>query len=299
MIPLLLGITLVSFVLLRSLPGDIALSLVGERASVETIESIRKQLGADKSALHQYAGYVGMLVHGDFGRSYYTDRDVLSDIAAKFPNTIKLALAAMALAVPLGIAAGFAAAYRKGGLAEKIIDAFSLAGLSVPVFWSAIMIMIVFSLRLKLFPPSGTGSIRFLVLPAFALSIPAAATLVRVTKTIVEEVLGMPFITTARAKGLPLRRIKMQHVLKNAIIPIVTIIGLDFGSYLNGAVVTETIFGWDGIGRFTMEGILKRDYPVIMGCIITGTAVFVIVNLLIDVAYHYLDPRIRLHGKEK
>src|SRR5208283_1495232 len=299
LIPLLLGITLVSFTLLRALPGDIALSLAGERASQETIESIRKEIGVDKGALDQYAGYLKMLMRGDFGRSYYTNRDVLTDIALKFPNTLKLALAAMAIAIPLGIIMGYAAAYRKRGTAVEIIDALSMAGLSIPVFWSAILIMIVFSLGLKLLPPSGTGNIRFLILPACTLAIPAAATLVRVTRTAVADVLGMPFITTAIAKGLPLRKIHIHHVLKNAIIPIVTIIGLDFGSYLNGAVVTETIFGWDGIGRFTMEGIIKRDYPVIMGCIIAGTVVFVIVNLFIDVLYHYLDPRIRLHGRER
>ncbi len=299
LVPLLLGITFVSFSLLQALPGDIALSLAGERASQETIESIRKELGADKGALHQYAGYLKMLVHGDFGRSYYTNRAVLTDIVQKFPNTMKLAFAAMAIAIPLGILMGYAAAYKIGGPAEKIIDGLSLAGLSIPVFWSAIIIMLIFSLGLKLFPPSGTGNIRFLILPACTLSIPAAATLVRVTRTAVAEVLGMPYITTALAKGLPLRRIHIHHVLKNAIIPIVTIIGLDFGSYLNGAVVTETIFGWDGIGRFTMEGIIKRDYPVIMGCIIAGTVVFVMVNLFTDVLYHYLDPRIRLHGKER
>jgi len=293
LVPLLLGITFVSFSLLRALPGDIALSLAGERASQETIESIRKEIGADKGILPQYAGYLKMLMRGDFGRSYYTNRDVLTDITLKFPNTLKLAFAAMAIAVPLGIIMGYAAAYRKRGTAGQIIDSLSLAGLSIPVFWSAILIMIIFSLWLKLFPPSGTGNIRFLILPACTLSIPAAATLVRVTRTSVAEVLGMPFITTAMAKGLPLRKIHIHHVLKNAI---VTIIGLDFGSYLNGAVVTETIFGWDGIGRFTMEGIIKRDYPVIMGCIIAGTVAFVLVNLFIDVLYHYLDPRIRLHG---
>ena len=299
LVPILLGITFVSFTLLRALPGDIALSLAGERASQETIDSIRKEIGVDKGTLHQYAGYLKMLMRGDFGRSYYTNRDVLTDIAMKFPNTMKLAFAAMAIAIPLGIIMGYTAAYKSGGLAEKIIDNLSLAGLSIPVFWSAIIIMIIFSLWLKLFPPSGTGNIRFLILPACTLAIPAAATLVRVTRTTVAEVLGMPFITTALSKGLPLRSIHIHHVLRNAIIPIVTIIGLDFGSYLNGAVVTETIFGWDGIGRFTMEGIIKRDYPVIMGCIIAGTVIFVIVNLFIDVLYHYLDPRIRLHGKDR
>jgi peptide/nickel transport system permease protein len=299
LIPLLLGITFVSFMLLKALPGDITLSLVGERADKEIIENIRKELGADKDVLHQYAGYLGMLARGDFGRSYYTGRDVLQDISMKFPNTMKLAVAAMAIALPLGIVMGYTAAFRKRGVVKKLIDTISLAGLSIPVFWSAIIIMIIFSLGLKLFPPSGSGHLKFLVLPACTLSIPAAATLVRVTRASVGEVLYMPFVTTARAKGLTGYRLHIHHVLKNAIIPIITIVGLDFGSYLNGAVVTETIFGWDGIGRFAMEGIIKRDYPVIMGCIIAGTFVFVIVNLLTDVFYHYLDPRIRLNATEK
>ncbi|MFZ5996611.1 MAG: ABC transporter permease [Nitrospirota bacterium] len=298
LIPLLLGITLFAFLLLKTLPGDIVLSLVGERASPEAIESIRRELGADNGVLAQYVGYLKLLMQGDFGRSYHTNREVLADILMKFPNTLRLALAAMLISIPGGILLGFIAAYRRGGLVEQCINALSIGGLSIPVFWSAIMIMILFSLTLKLFPPSGTGGFKFLVLPAFVLSIPATSTLIRVTKTTVADILAMPYITTARAKGVSLLRIRAVHVFKNAVIPIVTIIGLDFGSYLNGAVVTETIFGWDGIGRFTMEGILKRDYPVIMGCIIIGTIVFVMINLITDIVYHYLDPRIRLHGKE-
>ncbi len=292
------AITLFAFFLLKALPGDPVLALVGERAGPEVIESIRRELGADKGFLAQYAGYLKLLVKGDLGRSYYTNRDVLKDILQKFPNTMKLAFAAMLLAVPLGIALGFLSALSAGGrsrLLEKVIDTLSISGLSIPVFWSAIIVMMVFSLGLKLFPPSGTGGMRFLVLPAFVLSIPATGTLARVTKTVVAEILKMPYITTARAKGLSPSRVNLIHVLRNAVIPIVTIIGLDFGSYLNGAVVTETIFGWDGIGRFTMEGITKRDYPVIMGCIIVGTVVFVVVNLVTDIIYQYLDPRIRLN----
>ncbi len=295
------AITLFAFFLLKALPGDPVLGLVGERASPEIIESIRKEMGTDKGFVSQYIGYLKLLLQGDLGRSYYTNRDVLTDISLKFPNTMMLAFAAMLVSVPFGIALGFLSALsanRKSGFLEKLIDTISISGLSIPVFWSAIIIMMIFSLKLKLFPPSGTGDIRFLVLPAVVLAIPAAATLARVTKTTVVEILKMPYITTARSKGLSLTRINLIHVLRNAIIPIVTIIGLDFGSYLNGAVVTETIFGWDGLGRFTMEGIIKRDYPVIMGCIIVGTVVFVIVNLITDVIYHYLDPRIRLNVKK-
>lgn len=299
LIPLLFGITLLAFFLLNALPGDPVLSLVGERASHEVIENIRKEIGVDKGFIGQYMGYLKLLLHGDFGRSYYTNRDVLKDIIMKFPNTMRLAFAAMLIAVPLGIVAGFISAYKRDRFIDRLINVVSITGLSIPIFWSAIIIMLFLSLKLKLFPPSGTGDIRFLFLPAFVLSIPAMATLSRVTRTTILDILKMPYINTARAKGLPSIKISIVHVLKNAIIPIVTIIGLDFGSYLNGAVVTETIFGWDGIGRFTMEGIIKRDYPVIMGCIIFGTAVFVLVNLITDILYHYLDPRIRLHAKEK
>lgn len=295
------AITLFAFFLLKALPGDPVLGLVGERASPEIIESIRKEMGTDKGFVSQYIGYLKLLLQGDLGRSYYTNRDVLTDISLKFPNTMMLAFAAMLVSVPFGIALGFLSALSansRSRFTEKLIDTLSISGLSIPVFWSAIIIMMIFSLKLKLFPPSGTGDIRFLVLPAIVLAIPATATLARVTKTTVIEILKMPYITTARSKGLSLTRINMIHVLRNAIIPIVTIIGLDFGSYLNGAVVTETIFGWDGLGRFTMEGIIKRDYPVIMGCIIVGTVVFVIVNLITDIIYQYLDPRIRLNVKK-
>ena len=299
LIPLLTGITFFAFFLLKALPGDPASGLVGERASPEVIEKIRKEIGADKGFFIQYVGYLKLLGSGDFGRSYYTNRAVMPEIIAKFPNTMRLAFTAMMIAAPLGIIMGLIAAYKKGHLVEKAIDAFSIAGLSVPVFWSAIMFMLIFSLHFKWFPPSGTGDIRFLILPALVLSIPAMATLSRITKTIVMDILRMPYINTARAKGLSPVKISMVHVLKNAIIPIVTIIGLDFASYLNGAVVTETIFGWDGMGRFTMDGIVKRDYPVIMGCLIVGTVIFILVNLLTDVIYHYLDPRIRLHVKDR
>ncbi|MBF0327555.1 MAG: ABC transporter permease [Nitrospirae bacterium] len=294
-----MGVTIVVFALLKTLPGDPAISLVGERATPETIAKIRTSIGADKGIVEQYFGYLKLLMNGDFGRSYFTNRDVGSDIYAKFPNTLKLALSAMLIAIPAGILIGFLSARNSQGIIAKTSDTLTLACLSMPVFWSAILIMLIFSLKLKLFPPSGTGNLNFLILPALVLAIPASATIARVTKTSVADILRMPYITTAKAKGLKAFKINMVHVLKNAIIPIVTIIGLDFGSYLNGAVVTETIFGWDGIGRFIMEGILKRDYPVIMGCIVVGTAVFVVVNLITDIAYHFLDPRIKLHAKDR
>jgi len=290
----LFGITLLTFAFTKALPGDPVLSMVGERAQPETIEKIRKELGSDKNILSQYAGYIRLLLQGEFGRSYYTNRKVFDDLLLKFPNTLKLALGAMFIAVPLGLLFGFISAVKRDTIADSIISAVSATGLSVPVFWSGLLIMFFFSLKLRLLPPSGTGDVRFLILPAITLSLPALATLSRVTRTTLVEIFDMPFITTARAKGIAEMKIRLIHVLRNALIPLITIIGLDFGSYLNGAVLTETIFGWDGIGRFTMEGIIKRDYPVIMGCVVIGTLFFVIINLIVDILYHYLDPRIRM-----
>jgi peptide/nickel transport system permease protein len=290
-----LGITLLTFLITKALPGDPAISLVGERAQPEVIEQIRKELGTDKNVLTQYYCYIKLLLQGEFGRSYYTNRKVFDDLLLKFPNTFKLALGAMAIAAPAGLFLGFISAVRKDTLTDRFISSICVAGLSVPVFWSGLLIMLFFSLRLKLLPPSGTGDIRFLILPCITLALPALGVIARVTRTSVIDVLDEPFIATARAKGVSETKINLVHILRNALIPIVTVIGLDFGSYLNGAVLTETIFGWDGIGRFTMEGIIKRDYPVIMGCVLTGTFFFVIINLLVDVIYHYVDPRVRFN----
>jgi peptide/nickel transport system permease protein len=294
LIPLLLGITLITFTFTKALPGDPVLSMVGERAQPETIEKIRQELGSDKSIASQYVGYIRLLLTGEFGRSYYTNRKVFDDLLLKFPNTLKLALGAMFIAIPFGLLFGFISAVKRDTIADRIISAVSVTGLSVPVFWSGLLIMLFFSLKLRLLPPSGTGDMRFLILPAITLSLPALATLSRVTRTTLVEIFDMPFITTARAKGIGEMKIRLIHVFRNALIPVITIIGLDFGSYLSGAVLTETIFGWDGIGRFTMEGIIKRDYPVIMGCVVIGTLFFVVINLIVDILYHYLDPRIRM-----
>ncbi|MCL4476425.1 MAG: ABC transporter permease [Nitrospirae bacterium] len=287
---------MLTFSLTKALPGDPALSMVGERASPEVIESIRKELNTDKSFFVQYMGYVKLLLKGEFGRSYYTNRKVSDDIAAKFPNTLLLAVGAMLIAVPTGILLGFISAVKRGTAIDRGISSLSVIGLSLPVFWSGLLIMLFFSLKMKMLPPSGMGDIRFLIMPSLTLALPALATLTRISRTTLIDLFGMPYVRTARAKGLSEGRVKFIHVFKNALIPLVTVIGLDFGSYLNGAVLTETIFGWDGIGRFAMEGIIKRDYPVIMGCIIVGTTVYVLINLMVDIIYHYLDPRVRLYA---
>jgi ABC-type dipeptide/oligopeptide/nickel transport system permease component len=299
LVPLLFGITVITFGLTKALPGDPVYNLVGERSSPEIISKVRKEIGADKGIARQYVGYVSLLLSGEMGRSYYTNRKVLDDIVAKFPNTLLLALGAMVIAVPPGMLLGLTAALKKGRLTDRVISALSISLLSVPVFWSGLLLMLLFGLVLKILPPSGTGGLRYMILPAITLSLPALGTIARVTRVSVLEVVDMAFIRTARAKGITSRRIKAVHIMKNAMIPVVTVIGLDFASYLNGAVLTETIFGWDGIGRFTMEGIIKRDYPVIMGCIIVGTTLFVLSNLVVDILYYYIDPRVRIHGTDR
>lgn len=288
---------MLTFCLTKAIPGDPALSLVGERASPEVIENIRRELNLDRNVLVQYAGYVKLLLKGEFGRSYYTNRKVSDDLTAKFPNTLILAVGAMLIAVPVGILLGFVSALRRGSVIDRGISSLSVIGLSVPVFWSGLLIMLFLSLKMKLLPPSGMGDIRFLIMPAITLSLPALATLTRISRTTLIDLFGMPYVRTAQSKGLSEWRVRLVHVFKNALIPLVTVVGLDFGSYLNGAVLTETIFGWDGIGRFAMEGIIKRDYPIIMGCIITGTVVYVLINLFVDIVYHYLDPRVRLYAR--
>jgi ABC-type dipeptide/oligopeptide/nickel transport system permease component len=299
MVPLLLGITAITFSLTKALPGDPVYSVVGERADPETIAKIRREIGTDKGMMRQYAGYLALLVQGELGSSYFTNRKVRDDILIKLPNTMRLAFAAMLIAVPMGVFLGFASAQRRGRPCDRVITLLSVSGLSMPVFWSGLLLMLLFSLRLRLLPPSGTGGLKYLVLPALTLSLPALAALVRVTRVTVIDVMEMPYVKTARAKGIPEAGVSMVHILKNALIPLITITGLEFGSYLNGAVLTETIFGWDGMGRYAMEGITKRDYPVIMGCLLVGTVIYLLMNLIVDIIYHYADPRVRIHGSDR
>jgi ABC-type dipeptide/oligopeptide/nickel transport system permease component len=293
LLPLVFGVTLLTFILVKALPGDPVQGLIGERASAEAVENIRARIGENRSLPGQFIGYLGMLMHGEFGRSLYTNREVGAEIAAKLPNTLALALGAMAVATPFGVMLGFIAAARRGSRVDHAITTLSVLGISMPVFWVGLLLMLLLSFALRLVPPSGTGELKFLVLPVITLALPAMATLARVSRSSIIDALALPCVTVARAKGLPAMRIRLVHILKNALVPIVTVVGLDFGSYINGAVLTETIFGWDGIGRYAMEGIIKRDYPVVMGTIVVGTVAFILVNLIVDMAYQYLDPRVR------
>ncbi len=295
-IPLLLGVITVAFILLKMIPGDPAIIIAGERSSWEDIEKIRRHLGGEGNIFREYIGYINLLLHGEFGRSYYTQRRISQDIMDKLPNTFMLAFFAMLIAVPAGVFTGFISGIKKDSMVDRFFSIISISGLSMPIFWLGLIIMLLFSLKLRLFPPSGSGGLRFIVLPAITLAIPASASIARVTRTLVGDTILMPYIKTAYSKGIPVRDIYMVHILKNISIPLITIIGIDFGSYLSGAVLTETIFGWDGIGRYTFEAILKRDFPAVIGSIIVTTSLFVFINTIVDILYHYLDPRVRFNA---
>ncbi len=295
-VPTLLGISLITFVLLQALPGDPVQGLAGDRADPAVLERIRQDIGTDRPVVLQYFGYLKLLMQGELGRSHYTNRSVRSDIAQKLPNTILLAATAMLFSTCFGILLGIFMAVNRGTIWDRLALILSTGGISLPVFWLGLLLIYLFSFKLQLFPPAGMGSgfggLVFLALPAATLGLSSAAALARITRTSMLEVLSQPYITTARAKGLSGRVVVFKHAFKNTLIPVVTLIGLDFGSYLNGSILTETIFGWDGIGRYAVEGIFQRDYPVIMGCVLTGALLFVLVNLAVDLLYGLLDPRI-------
>lgn len=304
LIPTLLGVTFITFLLIKSIPGDPTMSLVGERASPEAIAVIRKELGVEKPFIYQYVGYIRLLCKGEMGRSFYTNREVVKDIKEKLPHTLYLAIAAIIFASLMGIVFGMVMAVTRGSFWDRFFSFFAIAGVSLPVFWIGLILMLIFSLTFRLLPPSGMGggNLIFLILPASTLGLNSAAYISRITRSSLLEVLAQPFVATARSKGLSEGVVIFKHSLKNAMIPIITLIGIDFGSYLNGAVLTETIFGWDGIGLYALEGIIKRDYPVVMGAVLVGSVVFILVNMVVDFSYALFNPQIRVNGlgsKEK
>ena len=295
----MIGITLITFILLKALPGDPVQGLAGERTSPETIKRLKKELGTEQPVLLQYAGYMKLLLRGELGRSYYTNRKITDDIKEKLPNTIKLAVGAMIFSTLVGLLLGILMAIAPGSIWDRIGQLISVSGISIPVFFLGLLLIYLFSFVFQILPPSGmgNGSILFLIMPAATLGLNSSAYLARITRSSLIEILSQPYIVTAKAKGVKKSSIMVKHALKNAFIPIVTLIGLDFGSYLNGSVLTETIFGWDGIGRYAVEGIFKRDYPVILGCVLVGAILFILVNLSVDLLYGFVDPRIRRRVK--
>jgi len=292
-VPVLLGVTFIIFAMVRMIPGDPAQVIAGEQATRETVETVRRSLGLDRPLLLQYVHFLGDLVRGDMGRSTRSLRPVAQELADRFPNTIELTLAGMLVASLIGVVAGVVSATRQNRWPDTLSMVVALAGVSMPVFWLGLMLILLFSVKLGWLPPVGRGSWAQLILPALTLGAASAAILARMTRSSLLEVLRQDFITTARAKGLAQRAVIYKHALKNAMIPVVTVMGLQFGTLLSGAVLTETVFAWPGLGRLIVESILARDYPVVQGAVLLAALSFVFVNLVVDLLYSVLDPRIR------
>lgn len=295
MIPVLLGVTVIAFVLTYLLPGDPARALAGERYREEDLAGIRTQLGLDRPLPVRYAAYLGRVATGDLGESFATGRPVAAELAERFPRTLLLAVAAMGVASVLGIALGTLAAWRRGGWLDRFSMLFALGGISVPVFVSAILLLWLFALQLRWLPPSGwiDTDWRAFVLPAVTLGIRSAAIVARMTRATMIEVLEQDFIRTGRAKGVREAAVIVRHGLRNALVPVITLVGLDFGSYLSGSVLTESIFAWPGVGQYALQAILRRDFPAIQGTVLFLALVFLLVNLITDLLYGVIDPRIR------
>ena len=291
-IPTLGGVLVVVFLLLYVAPGDPVQEMVGERADAATIARLRRELRLDDPLHRQFTHYASGVLRGDLGRSYITNRPVLADVLDRFPKTMLLAGAAMLFATVVGITIGVLSAQRPGGWFDRIALGAAYIGVSFPVYWVGLLLVLLFAVELRWLPASGYGTPAALVLPALALGSRSVAFLARVTRSSMLEALGADFVRTARAKGLRERAVVGRHALRTALIPVITVLGLDFGAYLTGSILTETIFSWPGLGRYVVNAIARRDLPAIQGAVLFLSVVFVLVNLVTDVLYAKADPRV-------
>lgn len=292
-IPVLLGVATLVFALIHLVPGDPAQSMLGEGASAEELTTLRHSLGLDRPLLAQYGSFLSGLVQGDLGTSFRYGTPVTREISARLYRTVQLALAAMAVAVLFAVPLGIIAAVFRGTIVDHAAMTLSLVGISMPNFWLGPLLAILFAVRLGWLPVAGTGSLANLVLPAVTLGAALAAILARMTRASVLEELRELYVLSARARGLSRTRAVLRHAFRNSLIPVVTIIGLQFGAVLTGTIITETIFAWPGVGRLLIQSISFRDYPLVQGCILFISFTYVVMNLLTDLTYGFLDPRIR------
>jgi len=293
-IPVLLGVATLVFSLIHFIPGDPAQAMLGEGAAPEDVAQLRARLGLDRPLLVQYGSFLQGLAHGDLGVSLRNDQPVLQQIVERMPATAELAFASMAVAVLIALPLGIIAAVWRGTAIDYGAMTLSLVGISIPNFWLGPLLAIVFAVELGWLPVGGRGTLAHLVLPAVTLGAALAAILARMTRASLLEELREPYVLAARAKGVSRTRAILHHAFRNSLIPIVTILGLQFGVVLTGAVITETIFAWPGIGRLLIQSISFRDYPTVQGCVLLIAVTYVGVNLLTDLTYGFLDPRIRV-----
>lgn len=289
----LIGVSFLVFLLLYMTPGDPVRMMLGESATPEAQEELREEMGLDDPFLVQYGRYMkDIVVHQDLGTSYSTQRPVLDEILNVFPNTVKLAVAAMVIAVILGVFLGIISAVKQNSLLDNIVMVLALVGTSAPIFWIGILMILLFSVKLGWLPPSGFGSLEQLIMPALALGMQSTAVVARMTRSSMLEVIRQDFVKTARAKGQKEIIVILKHVFRNALIPIITVVGLQFGTLLGGAMLTEVVFSIPGIGRLMIEAIKQRDFPIVQGSVLFVAACFSLVNLAVDLLYAVVDPKV-------
>ncbi len=293
-LPIALLVATLVFSLIHMIPGDPVEMMLGEGAQRSEVENLRHELGLDRPLIEQYGSFLGGLVKGDLGRSLHFGEPVTRILARHYPATLELAFAGMLVALAIALPLGILAAFHRDGAIDHASRFFSLLGVSIPNFWLGPMLILVFSIQLNLFPVSGRSGLASLVLPAITLGTALAGLLTRMIRSSLVEELHKPYLATAQAKGLSRRLAVVRHALKNASIPVVTIVGLQFGALLTGAIITETIFAWPGLGRLIIQSIRLRDYPLVQGGILAIALTYLLLNLVTDVVYAYLDPRIRL-----
>jgi peptide/nickel transport system permease protein len=295
-VPVLLGVVFVVMLTIDLLPGDAVTLMLGEHATKDAVARLREHLGLDKPFLVRYLDYVGQLVRGDLGRSIQQNRPVAAELADAWPATLELTIAALVLAAAADIAAGVASAVWPNSIFDALARLGSLFGLSMPIFWTGLVLIVVFSLWLNWLPVGGAGSLTHLILPAVTLALPSVAMIARMTRAAVLDVLREDYVRTARAKGLGEFWVLARHALRNAFIPILTLLGLQSGQLMGGAVLTETVFAWPGLGRLMVKAIFARDYILLQGAVLVFALAFVLINLLVDLSYGVLDPRIGRQG---
>jgi len=293
LLPVLLGVTFLVFSIISLAPGDVATMILGQGATQESVAELRNDLGLDQPLLVQYGRYLGHLVQGDMGVSYATKKPVLDEIISRFPNTLTLAFFSILVSILISIPIGVISAVKQYSSFDNLGMIFALIGISMPSFWLGLILIIIFALTLGWFPSGGADQLKSIVLPAITLGVASTASIARTTRSSMLEVIRQDYIRTAKAKGLGSNTVILKHALRNALIPTMTVIGLEFGELLGGAILTETVFSWPGIGRLMVESIQRKDTPMVLGCIIVFSVAFSVVNLLIDILYTFIDPRIK------
>ena len=299
MLPVILGISFILFTIMDLPPGDPARMILGEYASQEEVDALREEMGLNENFFVRYGKYVADAVTGDFGTSYRSSTPVVEEIAARFPATLQIAVLAMFLAVLIGIPVGIISAVKQYSFADILSTVIALAFTSIPAFWLGLLLILLFSVRLRLLPAVGSDTWKHMLMPAVSLAAAQMATIIRMTRSTMLEVIRQDYIRTAKAKGAPQRRIIFHHAIKNALLPVITTVGLSMGNLLGGALIIENVFGISGLGTLMVNSVKSKDTPMLIGSVMFAAVIAGLVNLIVDVLYTYIDPRIKAQFVKK